>query len=437
MLPHASPVVTSVPPMSRIPAVAACLLVLLTSDAAAAETFAPPNRPGPALSVPKAELDAALGCSKQRLEGATRAPVLLVQGTGATAKDNWSWTYEPALTKRGIPWCHVDLPEHATQDVQRSGEFVVHAIRTMHARAGRRIAILGHSQGGMVPRWALRFWPDTRAMVDDLVGFAPSNHGTTAARDCDDGGCSAASTQQSDRSAFMRALNSFAETWAGVSYTSIYTRLDQTVMPNQDAETGSSSLRTGAGRRANVAIQDVCPNAKSEHLAIGTVDPIAYALALDALGHDGPADPARVPLSVCAEVFHEGVDPVTGPASAAEALASFQSYEAKTVEREPPLACYTRPAGCGPGGTATTPALSCVSRRRFSVRLPALGRPVATLAGKRVGLRRRGGRLRAVVDLRGRPKGIYTLRLRGTTRGGLRVTVIRRYRTCTPRGRAS
>lgn len=428
----------TVPQMSRTLALAvACLLVLAAPAAAADRDFAPPDRPGPPLSVPKAELDAALACSEQRLEGAARAPVLLVQGTGATAKDNWSWTYEPALTKRGIPWCQIDLPEQATQDVQRSGEFVTYAIRTMYARAGRRIAILGHSQGGMVPRWALRFWPDTRAMVDDLVGFAPSNHGTTEARDCETGGCSAASTQQSDRSAFMRALNSYAETWRDVSYTSIYTRIDQTVRPNDDAETGSSSLRTGAGRRTNVAIQDICPNAKSEHLAIGTVDPIAYALAMDALSHDGPADPKRVALSVCAEVFHEGVDPVTGPQGAAAALASFQSYKAKTVEREPPLACYTRPAGCGKGGSSAAPALSCVSKRRFAVRLPGLRRPVATLAGKRVSLRRRGGRLRAVVDLRGRPKGIYTLRLRGTTRGGLRVTVTRRYRTCTPRGRAS
>jgi triacylglycerol esterase/lipase EstA (alpha/beta hydrolase family) len=402
------------------------LLLSAAAPAAAQERFAPPDRPGPALSVPRAELDKALGCSRQPLEGATRAPVLLVQGTGATAKDNWSWTYEPALTKRGIPWCHVDLPEQATQDVQRSGEFVVHAIRTMHARAGRRIALIGHSQGGMVPRWALRFWPDTRAMVDDLIGFAPSNHGTTEARDCTGGGCSAASTQQSDQSAFMQALNSAAETWKGISYTSVYTRIDQTVRPNDDAETGSSSLRTGEGRRTNVAIQDVCPVAKSEHLAIGTVDPIAYALAMDALAHDGPADPRRVPPTVCAEPFHEGINPATFATDVAAAVASFQGYRAKTVDREPPLACYALEAGCG---TAAT----CTSRRRFAVRLPALRGARATLGGKRLTLRRSGGRLRAVVDLRGRPKGTVVLRVRGRDARGRAVTVVRRYRTCTPR----
>jgi hypothetical protein len=417
--------------MFRVSAVAFLFLLVLAAPADAA--FAPPDRPGPALSVPKAELEKALGCSKQPLEGAKRAPVLLVQGTGATAKDNWSWNYERALTMREIPWCHIDLPEQATQDVQRSGEFVVYAIRTMRARSGRKIAIFGHSQGGMVPRWALRFWPDTRAMVDDLVGFAPSNHGTTEARDCAGGGCSAAATQQSDQAEFMKALNSFAETWAGISYTSVYTRIDQTVKPNEDAETGSSSLRTGEGRRTNVAIQDICPNAKSEHLAIGTVDPIAYALAMDAIANDGPADPKRVPLTVCAEPFHEGYDPVTGPASVAAAVASFQSYEPRKVDREPPLACYTSVAGCAKsGGGGQAVPVRCASKRRFSVRVPLLRRAVATVAGKRVALRRRGGRLVAVVDLRGKPKGTFAFRVRGTDRSGKRVTITRRYRTCTP-----
>jgi triacylglycerol esterase/lipase EstA (alpha/beta hydrolase family) len=64
------------------------------------------------------------------------------------------------------------------------GEHLVHAIRTVHRHTGKKIAMLGHSQGGMNPRWALRFWPGTRRMVDDLIGMAPSNHGTTALMSC-------------------------------------------------------------------------------------------------------------------------------------------------------------------------------------------------------------------------------------------------------------
>ena len=383
------------------------LLAVLALPASAQAQFAPPDRPGLPLSVPQAKLDARLSCSAQPLDSGP-APVLLLQGTGATAKDNWSWTYQPALTKRGIPWCAMDLPEQATGDVQVAGEHVVHAIRTMHAAAGKRIAIIGHSQGGMVGRWALRFWPDTRAMVDDVIGFAPSNHGTTAARDCAGGGCSAASTQQSDQSNFMKALNSAAETWQGISYTSITTNLDETVQPST-----SGHLTTGEGRRTNVAIQDVCPNATSEHLLVGLIDAAAHALALDALTHDGPADPSRVSPATCALPFHEGIDPTTVAQDGAAALQSFQSYQAKTVSKEPELACYTTLAGCA------TAARSCVSKRRITITVPRGAR--VTLDGKRV--RVRG--TKAVIDLRGRARGTAVVKV--TRRGS---TQTRRFKAC-------
>lgn len=63
-------------------------------------------------------------------------------------------------------------------DIQVTGEYVVHAIRTVHQLSGRQTDVLGFSQGGMLPRWALRFWPDTRPMVNAFVALDPSNHGT-------------------------------------------------------------------------------------------------------------------------------------------------------------------------------------------------------------------------------------------------------------------
>ncbi|MBA3327483.1 MAG: hypothetical protein H0T43_04185 [Solirubrobacterales bacterium] len=82
-------------------------------------------------------------------------------------------------------------------DIQLSAERVVHAIRTMRARAGRLTDVVGHSQGGMIPRWALSFWPYTRPMVDDLIAFAPSNHGTVDAEGfCATRRCPAAFHQQ-------------------------------------------------------------------------------------------------------------------------------------------------------------------------------------------------------------------------------------------------
>jgi hypothetical protein len=50
-----------------------------------------------------------------------------------------------------------------------------------------------------------------------------------------------------------------------------------------------------------------------------------------------------------------------------------------------------------------------------------------------VKVRRRGGRLTAIVDLRGRPAGTVRVRIRGVTRRGRRVTSSRRYRLCATR----
>ena len=53
-----------------------------------------------------------------------------------------------------------------------------------------------------------------------------------------------------------------------------------------------------------------------------------------------------------------------------------------------------------------------------------------TVAGRRVRVTRRGGRLRARVNLRGRKSGRYTVRIVARTRGGKVVRSKRVYRTC-------
>jgi hypothetical protein len=315
-------------------------LALLLPSGAGAITYAPVDQPGPPLSVPQADLDAALECSGG-LAGASRAPVLLVPGTAYNPKSDFSWTWEPALSKLGIPWCVVALPGDGMGDIQTAGEYVVNAIRTMYTGAGRRISVIGHSQGGMVPRWAFRFWPDTRGMVDDLIGMSPSNHGTLDADPVCIPGCAPSVWQQRDVAEFIKALNSTQETFPGISYTDAYTHTDEIVVPNLN-DSGSSSLHGGGGQITNVAIQQICPLDLNEHLAIGTYDPVAYAIAVDALGHPGPADPARIPRSVCTRLLMPGVNPATfatdEASSVASVGASFGTYP--HVPAEPPLRCY-------------------------------------------------------------------------------------------------
>ncbi len=394
---------------------------------------------GQPLSVPTSVLEASLNCPAS-IVGAARAPVLLIPGTNLEPGANYDWNYERALTAARIPWCTVTLPRFATGDIQVAAEYVVAALRRMHDQAGRRVSVIGFSQGGMVGRWALKYWPDTRGMIDDLVGLAPSNHGTTSSRvACVTTYCPPAFLQQSHDSKFVAALNTGPETWPGIDYTVVYTHADEIVTPNADAKTGSSSLRTGAGGISDVAVQDICPLLSPDHLALGSFDPVGWALAVDALGHDGPADPARIDRGVCTQGFMPGVRLATFPvdyarytATIAQALA--QSEEVRT---EPALRCYvtaTCPAvhGSGPPPTAK-PTRPC-ARRSFTIRLDRrLRHASARIGGRRVRVRRVHGRLIAHIDLRGRRNGPVNLVIRGVTRQGRYTKRIRPYRVCADR----
>jgi pimeloyl-ACP methyl ester carboxylesterase len=326
--------------------IAVLLVGMLLVPPAAADSYGPGggyasvNRPGPALSVPSDELKAALACHG-KVRRAGRNVVLLVPGTNLDPEANFSWNYARALAAEHRPFCTVELPDHALGDVQIAGEYVVHAVRRIARRSGRKVDVIGYSQGGMVPRWALRFWPDTRKLVGDLVGLAPSNHGTVVATAACQQSCPPAHWQQRSNARFIEALNSGAETFRGIDYTVIYTRFDQIVVPNLDSS-GSSSLHTGKGRITNVAVQDVCPTDTSDHLAMGSYSAVAYALAIDALEHRGPADPSRISPTICAEPLQPGVAPASFATDYLGLLATIgeSSTNGPRVDAEPPLADY-------------------------------------------------------------------------------------------------
>ena len=77
----------------------------------------------------------------------------------------------------------------------------------------------------------------------------------------------------------------------------------------------------------------------------------------------------------------------------------------------------------------------CVHRRSFVLRLARrLRRATVKVDGRRVKVRRRGGRLRVRVGLTGKQEGeLGVVRIVGRTRGGERVARTRRFRACAPR----
>lgn len=261
-------------------AVGMCLVVLMPGAAGAAE--------GPPLSATPARLEAALHCpSAFRFPG--REPVLLVHGLSLDAESAWSWNYLRALPAAGFDACAVDLPDRGLGDIQVSAEYVVYAVRRMHQLTGRKIDIVGHSKGPLEARWAIKWWPDVRAVVDDLVGLSSPNHGGPAANAACVIPCLPAVSQARVGSRFLAALNSGDETPGTIDQTSVISRSDGLIVPT------STSVLDGA---ANVVVQQRCPLRIVPHGQM-LFDSVVYAIVLDALTNPGPAQLSRVSPLQC------------------------------------------------------------------------------------------------------------------------------------------
>jgi hypothetical protein len=104
-----------------------------------------------------------------------------------------------------------------------------------------------------------------------------------------------------------------------------------------------------------------------------------------------------------------------------------------------PAPAAQQPAPAASGGVLGTQAKSCSSRRTFRIKLRNRGQKVvkATVIvnGKRVKVLR-GKRLTSRVDLRGLPKGRFSVRITLKLANGKTISGVRRYYTCRP-GRPS
>jgi triacylglycerol lipase len=216
-------------------------------------------------------------------------PVVLVHGTYEDMIASWN-AMAPALTRLGYCVFALDYGNNATGEISQSARQVNTFVgRVLDATGASKVALVGHSQGGMLPRYLVKSL-GRASQVDDLVGLAPSNHGTdnALAGPAAAAGCVACG-QQITGSPFLTELNAGEEAPAPVSYTSVATRFDQVVTPYQ-----SAFLAGPAERVTNVTLQDRCPADQTEHLGI-QYDPVAIQWVLAALGRPGPADPEFAP----------------------------------------------------------------------------------------------------------------------------------------------
>ena len=241
-------------------------------------------------------------------------PVVLVHGTLANMDDNWQ-AASPILANHG--YCVFAFNyggASPTDDFQGTGDIATSAGQlasfvneVLAATGAPKVDLVGHSQGGMMPRYYISFLGGA-SKVDKLVALAPSNYGTTLdgltvlgdtlgllapvnsvlSTTCE------ACVEQEEGSSFLATLNA-DPTVSSVSYTVIESRDDEVVTPYTNAFLPAGPNVT------NITLQNQCPLDESDHLEIAN-DPVAMADMLNALD---PAQPVTVPCLL--------VLPVIGP----------------------------------------------------------------------------------------------------------------------------
>jgi triacylglycerol lipase len=194
------------------------------------------------------------------------------------------------LTQLGYCVYTFNYGDQGTADIVSSAEQLAGFVNRVLARTGAsRVSIVGHSEGGMMPRYYIKFLGGA-SKVAALVALAPSNHGTLNPATFGGAltGCVACAEQQSG-SPFLTTLNAGDEAPPPVSYTVIETVYDEVVIPY------SSAFLAGPPTRVtNVTLQQRCPQDLVGHIGI-TTDPVALQWVENALARQGPADPNLVP----------------------------------------------------------------------------------------------------------------------------------------------
>ena len=249
-----------------------------------------------------------------QLTAAHPFPVILVHGTFANMDDNWQ-AASPLLANHG--YCVYAFNyggTSSTSPIQGSGDVAASAAQlatfvstVLSATGASKVDLVGHSQGGMMPRYYINFLGGA-SKVHNFVAFAPSTYGTTVdgittlatllgAASAINGTLSsvcAACVEQEQGSAFLANLNA-TPTVAGPQYTVIESVDDEVVTPYTNAFLPAASNVT------NITVQNQCVLDGSDHVEIAA-DPIALADMLNVLD---PSAQVKVPCLV--------VLPITGP----------------------------------------------------------------------------------------------------------------------------
>ena len=228
-------------------------------------------------------------------------PVVLVHGLGATMSSNWGYN-APRLAGAGYCVFALTYGQNAEQAnplyqpggvirmEESSRELKVFINQVLDATGARKVDIVGHSEGTVMPRYYMERRGGAK-FVKRFIALTPLWRGTNLAsladfRDLASGfdlagpiidgvsGFCASCPEFLRGSDYLNDLNADGEAIPGIIHTNIVTRYDALVQPPT-----SGIMRDGG---TNIVLQDVCPANTSEHLAVA-FDPAVTQMFLNAL----------------------------------------------------------------------------------------------------------------------------------------------------------
>ncbi|MFD6639061.1 lipase family alpha/beta hydrolase [Micromonospora chalcea] len=242
---------------------ATVLLVPAAAQAAAAEPAAPSNT-------------ATVTTTAQRA-AATADPVIVVGGLSGI-----SIAYEPLAARLRADGYRVSiyqLPNLGLGDIRESARALSSYVDRVRAATGAaRVDLVGHSEGGLVSRWYVKYLGGA-ATVDQYVSLGSPQYGTYVANlvaFLGLGSCAGviACQQMTIGSSFLADLNAGDDTPGPVRWATVRTWQDELVRPVDNA-----LLADGA---TNVLVQAWCPLRVVGHLGL-VLDGTTYTVVRQVL----------------------------------------------------------------------------------------------------------------------------------------------------------
>lgn len=229
-------------------------------------------------------------------------PVVLVHGTILNAAFTWQ-ALSPMLANAGYCVYALDYggnigPFYGLGDIATSAQTLATFIsKVLKSTGASQVDIVGHSQGGMMPRYFIQNLGGA-SEVHTLIAIAPPNKGTTF-----DGLVTLGNDfssllgvplltginsqlpvsfgQQEQGSSFITALNAGGGTSPQVSYINIESIYDEVITPYTNA------FLPTASNVQNITLQNDCAIDFTEHAGI-VYDPVTLGLVVNALGANDP-----------------------------------------------------------------------------------------------------------------------------------------------------